>query len=95
MGGGLDWEAHCRAHYDKLFSPFSERRSEDIDVEVIGMYTWPEEDNCIGYELGSGFAGRLPEYHGHTEHGIAFAPMFCPWCVNDVALSAMANRMTQ
>ena len=93
-GDGLDWEDHCKDHYTDLFAPFSQRREEEGDVQPMGIHVYPDTYNCIGYDVGSGLGGQFPEYHGHIEHGVAFAPMFCIWCVHDQDLSIQA-RMTQ
>ncbi|KAG9310562.1 hypothetical protein JVU11DRAFT_9114 [Chiua virens] len=85
--------SECRQHYDDLFAPFSQRR-EVLDVEPVGIYIYPEAYNRVGYDLGSGLGGQFPEYHGHIEHGVAFAPMFCVWCVNNQDLP-IVTRMTQ
>ncbi|KAH7911335.1 hypothetical protein BJ138DRAFT_1126146 [Hygrophoropsis aurantiaca] len=60
----------------------------------MGITVLPAIDNCIEFQMGGGFDGALPEYHGHVENGVALTPMFCPWCVHDEDLS-MGSRMEQ
>ena len=93
-GDGLEWEFHSQGHYDDLFAEFAQRADTHADVAPMGIHSFPDADRCVGYAVGSGFEGTLPEYHGHVEDGVVFAPMFCAWCVHDDRLS-MAERMVQ
>ncbi|KAJ7282354.1 hypothetical protein C8J57DRAFT_1295187 [Mycena rebaudengoi] len=82
LGDGLLWEDHCCEH-SHIFAPFRKRVEGDVDHTPIGI---SYVDNCIEYEVGSGFNGLLAEFHGYVVHGVALVPMYCPFCVFDASL---------
>ncbi|KAI0309600.1 hypothetical protein OF83DRAFT_1183561 [Amylostereum chailletii] len=71
------WTNHCKEHYHDLFEPF-EVRAGGIDVRAIGIVL-SESDNLLRFTPGSGFDGKLPEFHGHIIHQVALVPAFCIW----------------
>jgi len=78
--------------FDEIFAPFQECTGL-LDIVPSGIITLPAVDNCIEYEHGTGFGGLLPEFHGHMQAGVAFLPMFCPWCVfNEDLLPAICMQ---
>ncbi|KAG6378032.1 hypothetical protein JVT61DRAFT_13711 [Boletus reticuloceps] len=94
VGNGLDWEVHCHEHYDELFAQCSQHSNEQLQIQPVGIQLFPETYQYISYKVETGFRGEFPEYHGHVEGSIVFAPMFCIWCVHDESLS-MVERMAQ
>ena len=94
IGNGDEWHAHCTEHYGRLFAPFSERPNVEVEAEPTGLVFYPDIDNCVEYQHGSSIGSLFPEYHGHVENGIAFFPMFCPWCVHNSEIP-LQGRMTQ
>lgn len=79
------------SHFEALFEQYCLRPEEDKMPLPIGI---TEIDGCIEYELGSGFNGHHPEFHGYLVSGVALAPAFCPFCVFDED-SSMQRRMMQ
>jgi hypothetical protein len=83
QGNFAFWIAHCQAHYDRLFSRFSERVSGPVDnmgeIHLI-------DGKFVEFEHGQGFGGSRPEFHGHVVKHITLSPFFCPFCVYDDSL---------
>jgi len=84
QGNFVFWEAHCESHYEILFSRFSERAAGSIDnMSSIILI----DDKFVEFELGEGFGGSRPEFHGHIDSRIVRCPFFCPFCVYDTSKS--------
>ncbi|KAJ7769407.1 hypothetical protein B0H16DRAFT_255257 [Mycena metata] len=94
LGDGLGWEGHLWDHWEERFRPFSERVEGEVDLVPIGVEFTAAVDNCVDYTNESEFGGALPQFHGHVAHGVAHAPMLCPFCVFDEA-KPIEERMTQ
>lgn len=92
-GDGQTFEIHHLAHYADRFDGFSVRPAQGTEVsfEPIGIV---EGLDYIEYEHGTGFDGRLPEFHAHITDGVARVPAFCPWCVFDTECS-MTKKVHQ
>ncbi|KAH7921829.1 hypothetical protein BV22DRAFT_1049356 [Leucogyrophana mollusca] len=71
------WDKQSQAHFNDLFAQFHEHASL-IDIQPINIMILPDIDNCIEFECGESFHGKLPEYHDHVEGGVVFTPMMCP-----------------
>ncbi|CCM06506.1 uncharacterized protein FIBRA_08776 [Fibroporia radiculosa] len=92
-GDDDEWTDHCTQHYEMLFEQFGTRAGL-IDVKPVNTKILDQVYRCVEYEVGSGFGGALPEFHGHIEHGVAQTPMLCPFCVYNETLT-MPRRMVQ
>ncbi|KIJ67370.1 hypothetical protein HYDPIDRAFT_37908 [Hydnomerulius pinastri MD-312] len=88
---GYEWAIHCEEHFSQFFAPFSERTSASAMHTHEGITMFKD---AIEYELGTGFGGKQPEFHGHVVRYVALAPMFCIWCVFDQELN-ICIRMKQ
>jgi len=85
------WEEHCKAHFDSLFTRFSERYSGSVDnMKGISIV----DGKFVEFELGEGFAGSRPEFHGHMVKRVTLSPCFCPFCIFDETLE-FAERVHQ
>ncbi|KAF7370646.1 hypothetical protein MSAN_00697600 [Mycena sanguinolenta] len=82
-GDGSGWENHLWDHYNESFRPFATRAGPDVDLTPVGVKFTAAVDNAVDYQVGTGFDGASPEFHGHVVDGIALTPMECPWCVYD------------
>ncbi|KAJ7176267.1 hypothetical protein C8R43DRAFT_1197899 [Mycena crocata] len=71
------WREHSLDHYSTLFSPFTTRVETPIDFSKHGVLFTAAVDHCIQFENGEGFGGERPEFHGHIDHQVPLAPIFC------------------
>ncbi|KAJ7232501.1 hypothetical protein C8J57DRAFT_1578787 [Mycena rebaudengoi] len=68
-GTSMSWVmGSCGKHPHIVFAPFRKRVEGDVDHTPIGI---SYVDNCIEYEVGSGFNELLAEFHGYVVHGVA------------------------
>ena len=90
QGKFLFWDVHSEAHFNLLFSPFSECVSGSIDntssLCIIG-------GKFVEFELGEGFGGSLPEFHANVVRHVTQCPSFCPFCVYNVSLNFSARAL--
>jgi len=94
-GDQAAWRQRCESLYAALFAPHAER-SDAPSYEGFTPGGWMVGSKYFEYERGTGFEGKMPEFHGDFDYGIAKTPAFCPFCVYDenLCIHERINQIT-
>ncbi|KAJ6511200.1 hypothetical protein C8R45DRAFT_1089315 [Mycena sanguinolenta] len=94
LGDGSVSAEHCWMYYKERFQPFSERAGDDVDSTPIDVKFFPAAENVVQYQIGTGFDGEHPEFHGGIVDYVPVTPMSCLFCLWDDELD-IAIRWTR